>query len=303
MLKIIKVDGDWNQDTPPIIPQTSTAYIFNKVTKNERLFATAPRNKQEPQVLGLLNLSPSNYGLAQVDVDGGLQKMIMLAKTLSTLSDPVNSQHPEIFDPNNVLPSLRSGGLSLYADGRALSLLNTFQQAKKYNQAMEENGLLQEPFFAEDLVRGYQLDVWDALTGDWHSLHRRNGTYQVGDHEITTEDEEGFVQLAATKAAPNKDGTRDNEDLHLHEAIARWAGWSLSVQRPGKHLTRDGNPDNALPKADNPDPENEPVTPFKMTTKFTIVPRSLPRLRFGGRYRLRARVVDLAGNSLKWMTP
>jgi len=33
------------------------------------------------------------------------------------------------------------------------------------------------------------------------------------------------------------------------------------------------------------------------------VPGSLPRLRFGERYRLRARAVDLAGNSLKWDSP
>ena len=35
-----------------------------------------------------------------------------------------------------------------------------------------------------------------------------------------------------------------------------------------------------------------------MTTKFLVAPGSLPELRFGARYRMRARAVDLAGNSL-----
>ena len=44
----------------------------------------------------------------------------------------------------------------------------------------------------------------------------------------------------------------------------------------------------------------KPATPFKMTTEFSIVAASLPSLRFGRRYRLRLRPVDLAGNSLDY---
>ena len=36
-----------------------------------------------------------------------------------------------------------------------------------------------------------------------------------------------------------------------------------------------------------------------MSTQFTVVAQSLPALRFGRRYRLRLRAVDLAGNSMK----
>jgi hypothetical protein len=35
-----------------------------------------------------------------------------------------------------------------------------------------------------------------------------------------------------------------------------------------------------------------------MTTRYEVLPGSLPRLCFGVRYRIRARAVDLAGNSL-----
>ena len=42
---------------------------------------------------------------------------------------------------------------------------------------------------------------------------------------------------------------------------------------------------------------------FKLTTRFSIVPQSLPALRFGRHYRLRGRAVDLCGNSLRHDAP
>ena len=80
-----------------------------------------------------------------------------------------------------------------------------------------------------------------------------------------------------------------------NERVARWNGWSLSAPRPGQPLNR--SPDPAL--AADPDPQDgAAVTPFKMTTRFTAYPGSLPPLRFGDRYRLRVRGVDLAGHSV-----
>src|SRR5205085_5757382 len=43
---------------------------------------------------------------------------------------------------------------------------------------------------------------------------------------------------------------------------------------------------------------NQAATSFGLEATFKAQPGTLPRLRFGGRYRLRARAVDLAGNSL-----
>ena len=148
-------------------------------------------------------------------------------------------------------------------------------------------------------MRGYRLDVWDSHTEDWHSLHFRNAKYAIEDgpsHAAGVE--EGFVQLAVTQPAPGAEPASD--DLYLHEAIARWAGWSLAVEMPGKHLSRYADPDKAVPPdADDPDfRTNEPVTPFKLTTSFGVVEGTLPSLRFGRRYRLRARAVDLAGSGL-----
>lgn len=99
-------------------------------------------------------------------------------------------------------------------------------------------------------------------------------------------DDEGYIQLGTTQ----KPGS---SDLHLHEAFARWHGWSLSAPKPGK--TIDPNDEPAV--YDNVTDSNAGVggdgtklqTAFKLITMFKPLPGSLPRLRFGTKYRFRAR--------------
>ena len=97
------------------------------------------------------------------------------------------------------MPSLRSGGFTLYADGRAVALLDNLAQGKAFNDAVEANGPQPRPLYAEDLIRGYRLDVWDSHTTKWHSLHQRSGTYQIADVTVGPQSDEGFVQLAAVQ--------------------------------------------------------------------------------------------------------
>ncbi|MDQ3678009.1 MAG: hypothetical protein M3401_14645 [Actinomycetota bacterium] len=309
-ITVEKVVPGWEWSIQPFVPQLRTAYVHVQGV-DRRLFATAPRALsgpvKQPPVIGLLDLHPARFGLAQVDVDGAMHKTIMLAETwhnpgadrnLDPSAKPEPAPHPQVFDPEATLPSLRSGGLSLFADRRALHLLESMQRSKAFNDILR-GGAQAAPFFAEDLVRGYRLDVWDSNTNDWHSLHLRSGEYLVDGVRLETDEEEGFVQLAVMQPAPG--ATPTDNDLYLHESIARWAGWSLSVEMPGKHLSRYADPAKAVPP-DRDDPDyrtNEPVTPFKLTTRFSVMEGSLPRLRFGTRYRIRVRAVDVAGNSLK----
>ncbi|MEA2299618.1 MAG: hypothetical protein QOE44_153, partial [Solirubrobacteraceae bacterium] len=298
---------------PPATPALETAYAHLRLGA-DRFFFTAPRAVADPQapttVLGLLSLDPERFGLAQVDVDGGLHKAIMLAETvrpppghnLVASAGPEAAPHPEVFDPEATLPSLRSGGVSLFADRRALALLDSIAQSKAFN-AVAGGGAQPRPFYAEDLVRGYRLDVWDSETDAWHSLHRREAEYTVGELPFapSRRPEEGFVQLAATQPAPGALPATD--DLYVHEAIARWAGWSLSAPMPAKHLSRYPDAAEAVPDGSPKFAEDEPITPFKVVGRYRVAPGTLPRLRFGTRYRLRARPVDLAGNSLELGDP
>jgi hypothetical protein len=309
LLSVDAVEPGAPWEIPTTVPRLQTAYL--RVAEGGReSFLAAPRRLAEVdasiQVIGLLDLDPACFGLAQVDVDGGMHKAIILAETTTPDPEvprnmgfdqrPAPAIHPEVFDPAATVASLRSAGITLYADGRAQMLLDTIARSKKLNDIVE--GGAGAPFFAEDLVRGYRLDVWDSHTGTWHSLHLRNEDYAVGAESFRPGTGEGFVQLGATQQAPGAEPRAD--DLYLHEAVARWAGWSLSAPMPGKHLSRYADAARAVPP-DAPDPDyavNEPLTPFKVSPTFTIVPGSLPLLRFGTRYRLRVRAVDLAGNSL-----
>lgn len=299
-MNIVAASPNWEWRVPTVITPLETAYAHVVFGSSRRIFLTLP-NPTNSEATGLLNLNPQRFGLAQVDVDGGMHKTVMLAETVQDKKDdqnqflePPEAPHPEVFDPRATLPALRSGGFSLYADERGEKLLRSFQQSQARQDAL--NG--QQPsslLYAEDLVHGYRLDIWDSHTNQWHSLHRRNGVYTIGEQVFTTTDEEGFTQLAAAQPAPNPDKPPE-KDMYVHESIARWAGWSLSVPFPGKALSSESDPALALnqPSAD----QNVPATPFKMTTSFSIVKSSLPSLRFGRRYRVRARVVDICGNSI-----
>ena len=311
-VSIAKVNAGWDWAISPKVPQLATAYL-HVLLPEKRIFLTAPRvmidHEAPVTAIGLLNLDPTNFGLAQVDVDGGMHKNIMLAESVNPPighnRDPdakiEPAPHPEVYDAHATLPSLRSGGLSLYSDQRTIHLLDTLVQSKAFNDAITSGGVQPRPFFAEDLIRGYRLDIWDSHTNAWHSLHLRNAEYFVGELEFIRETniEEGFVQLAVTQ--PAKDALPDTNDLYLHEALARWSGWSLSAPMPAKHLSRYPKAEESVPPDEHSErfSEDEPVTPFKVRSNYQVYPNSLPRLRFGVRYRIRARVVDLAGNSLK----
>ncbi|HEY0369015.1 MAG TPA: hypothetical protein VGC85_05420, partial [Chthoniobacterales bacterium] len=227
-ISVRRANAGWDWRVAPTTHPVETAY-FDLAIGDQELFFAAPRSvahgPQPGTVLGLLDLDPQHFGLAQVDVDGAMHKNIMLAETLHPTAEqnrfpdgPQDAAHPEVFDPEATLPSLRSGGFSLFADKRALQLLQAIQQAKAYNDTLKSNNAIKDPFFAEDLVRGYRLDVWDSRTSAWHSLHLRNARYTVGNIDLppAEEPEEGWVQLAATQSAPGAKAS--DHELYLHEA-------------------------------------------------------------------------------------
>ena len=204
------------------------------------------------------------------------------------------------------LPALQTAGISIVRPEKKVALQQTLVKSYALNAALaavDNSPLLplasgqpapppDDELYAEDLVRGYRLDVWDDQATKWHSLCQRLGDYQFLEPaggapplSLTNEADEGFVQMGTTEpldpAAPRV--------LRTHESLFTWDGWSLSAPRPGQAIL----PDHTTGDVDNP-----AVTPFKMESTFRATPGSLPRLRFGYRYRLRARVTDLAGNSV-----
>lgn len=244
----------------------------------------APRPTGSELENGMLKLNaPGAYSVEQVDVDGSALKAIDFANNLLRAQSPRrrSADTPE----NYSVPAMRSSGLQLVRTGRALNLVKMLKASKQMNDTGGTPDL-----YAEDVARGYRVDIWDSRSGVWNSLHRRQGVYKFSDGGILVSAvDEGATTMGVSQSA---DGT--TPDLYLHETMVTWQGWSLSAPRYGKMVN---NEDAAA------NPDNTPAPEFGLETTFNPVPRSLPRLRYGTDYRMRARAVDLAGNSLPYDTP
>jgi hypothetical protein len=259
----------------------------------------------------LLDLDPARFNLLQTDVDGAGLKLMNFARTLlrrehaGATVDPVTRQQDQAG-----APSLRTAGLMLAQRQRSAWLSSRFTANKLGNAALEQQmgaasagsssssssssgGPAALALHAEDLLRGYRFDVWDSTTSAWASLCRRTAQYAIGDAPVlvdATPEEESTLRLAATTSA---DPTSNANIVSLHEAMLTWNGWSLAAPPPGRDILPDGSVDKSQDQS-----EAEVPPGLKFTSRFQPVKGSLPRLRFGRKYWMRARAVDLAGNSL-----
>ncbi|MCA1557416.1 MAG: hypothetical protein LC731_02620, partial [Acidobacteria bacterium] len=260
----------------------------------------------------------SAFDLVQVDADGAALKALHFAGNMRRLNElDVNNQAALNTPEDAGLPSLRSAGIAVTRIGRAYNLAQTFKDLDGRNNFAEDKTPPTEfhgekiHLFADDLVRGYRVDVMDVDTPGWLSLCQRLGRYRLVDDEGNTlrmlEDEiqdngnagepdtwiqdEGYIKGASTTS---KDKVAS--DLYLHETFVRWDGWSVCAERPGKTIkpVRDGLQQDEVPEKI----PNRAATEFRLETEFKAAPNTLPRLRYGRRYQMRARAVDLAGNSL-----
>ncbi len=306
-----QLEIDWNGDEPGTAARPRTAWVAHK----ERF---VPRPRNQGQKAGLLRLEHSDDGwkpgrrekeglfdLYQVDPDGAALKTVNFALTAQNLVakslDPERKHGAVTYTTGDrqALAALRSGGIGVSQHGRAVHVVADAAAADMKNQAIASGNDASVVLFAEDVLRGFRVDVAevpDALQpGRWQTLCARTGDWKLiasGEPLKDMADDEGYVSGASTTSS----GTDD--DHYLHETLFRWHGWSLVASRPGKTIKAETNEDDQL-QAEVPQDINEvAVSGNGVAVRFQPVKRSLPRLRFGQLYRFRARVVDLAGNSL-----
>ncbi|MCC2327358.1 hypothetical protein [Bacillus wiedmannii] len=267
-----------------------TAYHYREVNGLELFTAYSSTNEIAG---GIWIPEKEEIELVQVDVDGAALKTLNLAATVAAQQKKDSTDKPIDSDENTGVSPLRNGGISVIRNKNAEHLNNIFNRSNKLNQMLND-GHSKEPLHAEDLLRGYRLDVIDQ-NENRYSLHRRLGQYKIlnaaGAFEII---DEGFVQPSVTSSSETLDPVNE---LYIHESLFTWFNWSLSAPRPGKSISR-------TPNAPNPDePETMPqqvnntaMTRLGLEVDFMVEPGTLPRLRFGNDYTLRVRTVDLAGN-------
>jgi hypothetical protein len=177
---------------------------------------------------------PNPFEIVQIDVDSAGAKLLNLSAALmrKDLNGPMDQG-------NAGAPALRSAGLTLLKTDRHLDVARSISDSAKWSQAPD--GSL--TFFAEDLHRGYRVDVLDLTQGStWRSLCQRVGTYKLRDGSSipNVPADEGYIKAASTTSdySPNPpaDAAGANGPHYLRESILRWAGWSLCAPRPGRPL-------------------------------------------------------------------
>jgi hypothetical protein len=225
-------------------------------------------------VNGVLNLA--DHEVIGFDLDGaGLQ-------ILAGLRDANREKKP---------PSLRSTGLSLVRAKRAQQMHRSIAEVFASMQQLESGA--SPVLFAEDLVRGYRVDIFETRSGRWRSLHQRIGTYtftSTGAQDRIGDEGAVMPNIAQPERSDRAiaEATHDPEQPgFVAESVFVWNGWSLSAARPVVAMTELTLPQPASPAASVP-----------LTVTFEAEPRSLPRLRFGDSYRVRLRIADLAGNGV-----
>ncbi len=275
----IKTSWSGSLQTKNMLPKSAYALDLNAGSFLPRPGAGSDLNK------GLLNLGAgSQYEVMQVDVDGAALKLMDFSSNLHRM----NARRSGDYRVNNQagLPAIQSAGLGLARNGLAFRLAQMLMNFNTYHLALKAAVPGDVTLFAEDLQRGYRIDIWDDASKAWHSLCRRRGEYSVDGFEspIPVDHEEGTITLGSTESADDS-----SPELFLHEMLLRWTGWSLCVERPGKII---GLEDEVAPSSTPKDPD------FPLDSSMQVFPKSLPRLRFGWQYRIRARAANIGGGGL-----
>ncbi len=210
---------------------------------------------------------------------------------------------------NAALPVLRTAGPSLHVAGAEQLFKRQQVRISDLNDALDRQSAEEIELSAEDLIQGWAVDVWDSRSQKWHQLCRRSVDYYFGPEKeyLFSQEDNGWVEDHVMMDFGTADVDDGTSDIRVHEQMFHWEGWSLVVPRPGAAIV-EGDPDpTGAPKRswttnDQTYQLGEYIHPeFPLLARPKVPDGTLPRLRFGLVYRFRARGVDLAGNTVRFV--
>lgn len=312
----VRAIPSWTSNFPSAQNRSISPYTACTLSPSD--FITQPAAGSTDYANRMLNLADqTRFSVTELDVDGAAQSVQALALSMQSLQAYQASLGAlgQYQSYSMALPALRTTGPSVIWTGFADELGTLMTNQDTLNTALQK--YLAKPslsklpvFHAPDVTRGHRIDVYspDDPTPQWRSLHQRSGQYSFGplagtgaqaqqyaNLALSNATDEGFVTPGASQQAPTV-SPPPPPDLYIHEEIARWNGWSLSVPRIGGALTTSDGFDPTPGSEAVADTDGDGNTNPQMSVDFSVVPY-LPKLRFGQRYSFRARGVDLACNS------
>lgn len=241
------------------------------------------------------------FAVLDTDGDGTALKTEQFLRVLPRLLQRQANREPG----DAATPALRSQGFTLARKGQASALFDRIARQKQLEAQFATSvppagGGLE--VLSEDVARGMRVEVWTVQDGEWRSLHARRSTAEVTGlaDAVDLGAGQGFIQGTPAEETPVAPDAPP-PPVNVHEAMFGWEGWSLSVPKPGNRVRNElvTQPDGSqkLEEIVEPPPAAVPVDathPIGFT--HTIVPGTLPKLRYGNDYAFRAWLVDLAGN-------
>lgn len=248
---------------------------------------------------------PAPYLVHVMDIDTAGLRASSFATQVQLAQAPaaINPLHvssfrlPDLATTTMEPPMIRSNGLTLTEVNRGVNFATSIARAFSLLDATE--AFINDPhasqipdLTAEDLVRGYVLDVVDTTNNVWRSTAERVATYSspASSPTVTLSSSTAApFDEASTQAPPRSQSSptdASSQQANVSEVVLRYNGWSNAAPRPGKVLQ------------DSDSQATGPDDPFSSALKIDVSPPAgrLPPLRFGHTYAMRARIVDVANN-------
>jgi hypothetical protein len=265
---------------------------------------TDPKLREQDQ--GFLRLAEQGAFLTILDVKSSADRLRNLDARLP--------------GQGGALPALRTRALTLVRPDLVTAFKNRTERQWDIEESIAAALLAAQPqpvpIFAEDVAIGHIIDVFEpqAAAAVWRSLFERQ-TDAAGYHfpadptalDRVPEPDEGWTTttLVTELVEAFDEPDPDNHDpfvpfalRRLDDQLYRWDGWSGAVRPPGSAV--DGAGGGVAAKQPGVPPVDFPV---QFAAHYEVVPGSLPRLRFGTEYLMRARCVDLSGDARPIETP